>query len=506
MLATFKQHHPIAWRIGFIVLPFATGVAAYFALAAAAPTFPQSIRNFLDAKLQPLRELPIVTRILGPTIPPNPESPIDTLMKHYATLKSEQIHTQIVSDPLPPNNQIIPQQDPPNPDRATWNTTNTGDMTPPAPLDMGNEADGPLYQLAMSTEANARIRALEALSDASNRQAVRACVEALIDSDPVVRRHASRAMERVDRDILYREWIHVLQHGPQDLLAAFDAKIPLLQEQIESNALAGLASGASNRIERLAAIYTLGRIRSDAALPLLAGYAWSSDLELGQTATAAIAEMRSPQAVGALVDLTVHYDADIRWYAINGLGILKGKDALAALESVIASGLEPLAEIRILAVNHLGEAKDAGSIAPLVDAMNRYPGLRYDAMYALSQITSIQDFKVQFEWNEWYDAWSRTPQARAAARRHRQIPATQVAVMPLETATPLPQQPRTTPEPKQLPNDTIEPTSPVTVAPQRPTPNKPLQVKRTGGRGSFGTSDLSPAELMLRGGFSSAKP
>jgi HEAT repeat protein len=517
VLATLKQNHPILWRVVFIVTPFVAGVATHFALTALAPSYPQSIRNFVDANLQPLRELPLFAGPAGQESSTQSESSIDTLMKHYATLKSEHAEAQFVSNPLPEEPPIHADQTIQESDGATWNTTNDGANQPNPPQDMGNETDGPLYQLAESAEANTRIRALEALSNASNRQAVRACVEGLIDHDPTVRRHAARAMSRADSNILYREWVHVLLHGPPDLLKAFDTQIPNAQSQLESSALAGLASGESDRLQKLAAIYTLGRIRSDAALPLLTGYAWSGDIELGQTATAALAEIRNPDAVGALVDLTGHYDADVRWYAANGLGMVKGDDALVGLETIIDSGLEPLQEIRVLAIQHLADAKDMGSVPTLVSTMDRYPGLRYDAMYALAQITGIKDFNAPFQWRSWYEEWSYTPAAQAAARSYRQAPATQAAVMPVETLSPAPPQAVTqefelTTDP--LPTNAVTPPqdpeieSPpeVPAAPAKQTPKKPLQLKRTGNGGSFGTSDLSPAELMRQGGFSAPKP
>ena len=498
-------------------MPFAAGVATHFALAATVPSYPQSIRNFIDANLHPLRDLPVFARLASPDSSTEPESSVDTLMKHYATLKSEHTEAPFVSDPLPQVAAIQPDRLRQEPDGATWNTTNDGVIRPNHPQDMGSETDGPLYQLAVSPEANTRIRALEALSNASNRQAVRACVEGLIDHDPIVRRHAAHAMSRADSDILYREWIHVLQHGPPALLQAFDAQIPNAQDQLESSALAGLASGESGRIHKLAAIYTLGRIRSDAALPLLTGYAWSGDIELGQTATAALAEIRSPDAVGALVDLTGHYDVDVRWYAANGLGMLKGEDALIALETIIGSGLEPVQEIRLLAMEYLSEAKDLGSIPTLVRTMDQYPGLRYDAMYALAQITGIEGFDAPFQWRSWYEEWSYTPAAHAAARRYRQAPATPAAVMPIDTPPSVPTEAITqafelTTDP--VPTKAVDsPASteavsppPVSAAPVKPTPKKPLQLKRTGNGGSFGTSDLTPAELMRQGGFSAPKP
>ncbi len=521
MLSSFKQNHPIVWRVGLIVIPFAAGIAAYLTVAAAAPSYPQSIRKHVEANLQPLRDLPIVVRFWGPQSSTEPASPVDTLMKHYAALKSEPIQTEIVSDTEPVNGAQTPDFENRESGRVTWNTTNTADPEVSTPLDMGSELDGPLYHLAESTDADARIRAIEALSETSDRQAVRACVEGLTDLDPVVRRHAARAIARADREILYREWIHILQHGPGDLLQAFDAALPELQDRLESAALAGLASGTSDRIHKLAAIYTLGRIRSEAALPLLAGYAWSGDLEIGQTATAALAEIRSPQAVGALSDLTEHYDADVRWYATNGLGILKGQDALTVLEGIITSGLEPLPDIRTLAIGYLGEAKDAGSIPALIDALRRYPGLRYDAMYALEQITGIQELDAPFQWETWYDEWSMTDEAKAALRSRRQVPATQVAVMPVQTPMPQPPapaapQPRPTasaPEvaqamdPIPAAEELTAPNPPIDVPDvPEPAPRKPLQVKRTSGGGSFGTTDLSPAELMRQGGFDRAKP
>jgi len=520
VIITFKENHPILWRTSFIVAPFVAGIAAYFALAAIAPSYPQSIRTFLDANLQPLRDLPVVTQLLGPRPSTEPDSPAESLMKHYATLKSEPDQTPIVSDTRLQSAEMQDDFDESRTDGVTWNTTNTGNLTPDTPPDMGGESNSPLFQLAESEEPDTRIRALEALSGASGRPAVRACVEGLIDSDAAVRRHAARAMADADREVLYREWIHVLQFGPPELLEAFDLQIPQLQDQLESNALAGLASGQSARIEKLAAIYTLGRIRSDAALPLLTGYAWAEDITLAQTATAAIAEIRSADAVGALADLTGHYDADIRWYATNGLGVLKGEDALATLEAIIESGLEPVQEIRVLAINHLGDAGDAGSVATLMDALRRYPGLRYDSMYALAQITGIQDFSAPFQWKEWYEEWSITPEAEALSRRRRQVPSTLAAVMPIEATTPAsspfaetevtPDLTNESPSPQQevaiRPDSEVATAPPVPTAQTKPPVKKPLQIKRTSGGGSFGTSDLSPAELMRRGGFSSSKP
>jgi hypothetical protein len=337
--------------------------------------------------------------------------------------------------------------------------------------------------------------------------------------------------------MLYREWINVLLHGPSDLLHVLDAKLPELQPQVEASALAALASGESSRLDKLGAMYTLGRIRSSGALSLLTGYAWSADLEVAQTAAAAIAETRSPKAIGALVDLTEHYDADVRWYAVNGLGLQQGEDALAALEYVVSSGLEPVGEIRTLAVNYLGAAGDPGSVATLIDAVGRYPGLRHEAMYALSQITGITDFTAPYQWRSWYEEWSLTPEAQAAERRWREAPATQVAAVPVQTtpepspsiesavpgqqesaAAPVPiSQPSAAPAAPGPPAQEAPQSSPApetVMAAERPptqadtTEKEPIKIEmKSESTGKhFGISDLSPAELMRQGGFNAAKP
>jgi hypothetical protein len=514
-----KHKHPVAITLLAATVPFLAGVAFYFVVANYAPGYPQSIRESIEAHLQGTPRVPTEVAQVDADSSTLAEEPAHTSTKPYA---ASGIDDSNVGDTSP---ESRPYDTSSAHDRhsATWNSTNSGATDPSHTPDVVDWDESQTFAASAKPDTFAKIRQLEALSKASGQGAVRACIEALVDDDPAVRRTADSTIARLNGTALYREWMNILLHGPEPLLLELDALLPRLLDPLEPNALAQLAAGDSMQQEKLGAMYTLGRIRSSSAIAILTGYAWSEDLLLAQTATAALAEIRSPDAVGALTDLTGHYDPDVRWYATNGLGLVGTDDATAALEDVLLSYEEPVADIQILAAEHLGEAGQLASAHALLQALRTFPRVRPSAMYALSQITGIEDFAFPHEWYTWYDEWSQTEEAALAVRVARTPPPTEAAVMPVQ-AQPVPPSPSPSSEaPVSEPVALPPAPSPEAVAAQpaadshpetEPTPADPKTARAKSpptppantGKGGFTTSDLTPAELMRRGGFGNTDP
>jgi hypothetical protein len=519
VVGPFKRIHPVAFKLFAAIVPFAAGVAFYFVVATYAPGYPQSIRESIETHLQRAPRVPTEVAQKNADSSTKTEPAPQTSTKPYVTSGIDDKNVTETGH----ESSLSTFENAADTGSATWNSTSNGTTSPRRTPDVVDRNRSNTFATRVKPDTRAKIRQLEALSEASGQGAVRACIEALVDEKPAVRRTAASTITRLNGTALYREWMNILLHGPEPLLLELDALLPRLREQLEPNALAGLAAGDSMQQEKLGAMYTLGRIRSSSAIAILTGYAWSEDPLLAQTAAAALAEIRSPDAVGALTDLTAHYDPDVRWYATNGLGLVGTDDATAALEDVLLSYEEPVADIQILAAEHLGEAGQLASTHALLQALRTFPRVRPSAMYALSQITGIEDFTLPHQWYTWYDEWSQTQEAALAVRVARTPPATDAAVMPVEAqpaapsplppsepqvSEPVPPSPTSAPEtvaaqPGVEDRPEAEP-MPVNPAPAQP--KLPLTPPANTGKGGFTTSDLTPAELMRRGGFGNADP
>ena len=174
------------------------------------------------------------------------------------------------------------------------------------------------------------------------------------------------------------------EEAAYDLLRLGAAVVPRLLEEVDS---------PSSRV-RYIVVQLLGRLRDQRAVPVLVAALDDRSAAVAGKAAWSLAELRSPEALPALLDMAGHPTAERRREAVRALGFCHSYDwepvlSAGALEKVFAALADSVPEVRIAALQSMRQFSYRRAAAEVV-RMSRDPApeVRYVAVQALGQIVA----------------------------------------------------------------------------------------------------------------------
>ena len=174
------------------------------------------------------------------------------------------------------------------------------------------------------------------------------------------------------------------EEAAYDLLRLGAAVVPRLLEEVDA---------PSSRV-RYIVVQLLGRLRDQRAVPVLVAALDDRSAAVAGKAAWSLAELRSPEALPALLDMAGHPTAERRRQAVRALGFCHSYDwepvlSAGALEKVFAALADSVPEVRIAALQSMRQFGYRRAAAEVV-RMSRDPApeVRYVAVQALGQIVA----------------------------------------------------------------------------------------------------------------------
>jgi len=275
---------------------------------------------------------------------------------------------------------------------------------PVAPPPSGNTAATVLVETAQSEDVFTRIQGLEGLAQSGGVEYVDTFVSALADPAPEVRETAAAILNRLEPAIVSGKVLTALSMVDAEAVARVDSVLPLLKDVLEPYMIHVLETEEEPSLLKQAAAYTLGRMNSTVAVPVLAARAWQPDAELATACAHALMAMNDPMVMPVVANLARHPIAEIRWSAVQSLAKLGGPEALKALGQVAIEPPENDEELGRQAVTLLGESRADAAIPVLIEVMRRNLALGRAAVEALHKMTGEDLGDRPSDWQAWYEA------------------------------------------------------------------------------------------------------
>jgi HEAT repeat protein len=275
---------------------------------------------------------------------------------------------------------------------------------PVAPPPSGNTAATVLVETAQSEDVFTRIQGLEGLAQSGGVEYVDTFVSALADPAPEVREAAAAILNRLEPATASKKVLAALSMGDAETVARVDSVLPLLKDVLEPYMIHVLETEEEPSLLKQVAAYTLGRMSSTVAVPVLVARAWQPDAELATACAHALMAMNDPMVMPVLANLARHPIAEIRWSAVQSLAKLGGPEALGALGQAAIEPPENDEELGRQAVTLLGETRADAAIPVLIEVMRRNLGLRRAAVEALHKMTGEDLGDRPSDWQAWYEA------------------------------------------------------------------------------------------------------
>lgn len=128
------------------------------------------------------------------------------------------------------------------------------------------------------------------------------------------------------------------------------------------------AAADSSPVVRAAAMQAIRRLNNPAASPAVSAALADSDVSVRRAAVDTATKLGGFNDVAAVAKLLSDSDSVVRSHAADALGVFKAKGSVAGLSALALTDADE--EVRIDAVNALGEIGDASAQATLDKAMN----------------------------------------------------------------------------------------------------------------------------------------
>jgi HEAT repeat protein len=234
-------------------------------------------------------------------------------------------------------------------------------------------------------------------------------VEAAMDPIPEVREAAGSILSRMDPAVVSDKILDALCSGSGESTARLDDVLGLMKDVLEPGMLRVLQADDAPSLRKQAAAYTLGRINSTVAIPVLIARVNQPDSDLAITCANALMALNDPMLIPTLLDLTQHPIQQIRWAAVQCVADLGGPDSMEALGRVAITPPEGDAELGRRAVALLGNTRSNAATPILIEVMRRNLSLRRMAVEALHKITGQDLGDRPSEWQAWYEASLQQP-------------------------------------------------------------------------------------------------
>jgi HEAT repeat protein/Na+/melibiose symporter-like transporter len=253
-----------------------------------------------------------------------------------------------------------------------------------------------LRQLQRPADAQARLRATEALGESRTRLAVDELIAALSDPSQAVREEAARALGEIGDPAAVDALIATLHDPAAGLIEEAARSLARIGDRRANSALIPLLQGeraATARSDRLAVAWALGELAgSDAVDALLAVVRESEDEELTETAITALGRIGSARATQDLAALLSSDDApySLRQTLVRALGEIGDRSALHVLRAELASAADDPVLVSLLA-DALARLDDAPSVFTLADRMERLtsPVARKQIAHAIGALLGV---------------------------------------------------------------------------------------------------------------------
>jgi HEAT repeat protein len=234
------------------------------------------------------------------------------------------------------------------------------DRNDPAPL---------LAALAESESAKVKLYAIKELAPLRSKPVVAALVKALEDQDAGVRQVAADTLAAQGDPAAAPDLLKALKDSSAPVRAAAAKSLGALKVREACPALCDRLSDSSPDVAAAAA-RALGDLADPAALDPLIKVIGSPTIPAAiyEAAAGALAKIKDPRAAPVLISLLQSPKENVRWTAVDALGGLKAKEAVAPLTSVAQK--DGNAQIREAAVAALGNIGDATALGPIVEALS----------------------------------------------------------------------------------------------------------------------------------------
>ncbi len=282
----------------------------------------------------------------------------------------------------------------------------------------GSDAAKPtqvILQLLDSPDPETRRRGVEMLASMGTEDAAKVLLTVLADGDAGVRESAKDALSRFDARELDGAVVNVLLGGNPRFVAGVDDALPVLRETLEPGMLARLTGEHTPKLERAAAAYALGRMRSKVATPLLAEYAKSKSSIVAITCAHALYAIGDEGSLRELVALTDSPLVEVRRAALYGMILIGGPEVLRKITDIASGKTEHDMELRQDAVVLLGYVGDWSTVELLIRLIRQQAGFGRQAGRALERLTGLTVGDRPFLWLDWYQEIMDQQKAAAAA-------------------------------------------------------------------------------------------
>ncbi len=253
--------------------------------------------------------------------------------------------------------------------------------------------------MTRSEDPYMRQRALESIQAIDPTQLLPAW-NALRDPNPENRMLAIEYLRQAPAESLAKLLLEHL-NGPEGAQWTTVLEEPLasLRSTMEPYMIAVLQGGDRPLIEQRIALWSLGRMGSLAALPLLSEGAWSLEPALVEESVYALEALRNTTTVPVWAKLTQHEHYAVRQIAVKNLNTLGGPesfDALAAL-ALGATPIDPILQQDV--VRGLTQWPPEETVPLLLQVMHQNPNVRRLVGAYFRQLTgaTLPDMAPQWE-------------------------------------------------------------------------------------------------------------
>ncbi len=210
--------------------------------------------------------------------------------------------------------------------------------------------------LRLLDDANPDIRecAAEALGSLASPEAVKPLLKALASERGNLRYLCVEALGRIADRAATEPLIQLLRENDENMAYVVAEALGRIGDQKAVRPLMGL-SGAADKDLRYIIAKSLGEIGSDEATPLLLQLLRDNDREVREAAIKALGEIEDPDGAGALLDfLDEDEDPELTLAAVRSLGRMKSRAAVRPLLGLLKTMREDLAVEVIHSLGKIG--------------------------------------------------------------------------------------------------------------------------------------------------------
>ncbi|MDQ1256243.1 MAG: hypothetical protein QG656_839 [Candidatus Hydrogenedentes bacterium] len=296
-----------------------------------------------------------------------------------------------------------------------WPVAAQAETVPEAPDTVETAQPQPvLTGMAVSADAQTRLRALEGIARNPSIEYLGAVLAALADPTFEVRSLAADSLAYFDPDPAFEGLMNQLCANWPDSAVALGESLPLLGNPMRERMLAVLQSPAESGLRRAATAYALGRMGYRQALtPLTECALQSDDTILAVTSARALYALNDTAALPCYAQLVRHVSPEVRSAALAGLAALAVPQSVEILAAVASEMDKSRQQEQEYAVELLGKTTHETAIPALIDIMKRNLAMRSKAAEALRALTGLDLGEMPSAWEDWYAQRDTVPEDTA---------------------------------------------------------------------------------------------